>query len=45
MERIEIITPLTPILFLFICISRSAYFYGLSTSRISEDIYVAFFAH
>ena len=31
--------------YFFICISRSAYFYALSTSRISEDIYVAFFAH
>ena len=45
MKRMELITPLTPILFLFICISRSAYFYALSTSRISEYIYVAFFAH
>ena len=47
MKRIEVITPLTPIifLFLFICISRSAYFYALSTSRISEYIYVDFFAH
>ena len=44
MKRIEVITPLTPIifLFLFICISRSAYFYALSTSRISEYIYVDF---
>ena len=42
MKRMELITPLTPILFLFICISRSAYFYALSTSSISEYIYVAF---
>ena len=45
MKRMELITPLTPIHFLFICISHSAYFYALSTSRISEYIYVAFFAH
>ena len=45
MKRMELITPLTPILFLFICISRYAYFYALSTSRISESIYVALFAH
>lgn len=43
MKRMELITPLTPILFLFICISRSVYFYALSTSRKSEATYVDFF--